>query len=153
MKKMRVKLVVVQGRPEGKHLVFPPGDYYFGRGAECHVRPNSAMISRQHCILRVDETGASLRDMGSRNGTLVNGLLISKEQRLNAGDLIQLGPLVFKLQIEVGKPATAGPKQLGLETVAGPETYPEIALPGEQDVPDVTKETEDSHPSYLPPKG
>src|SRR5271156_4402066 len=79
---MRAKLVIVQGRPRGKRLVFPTGDYYFGRGAECQVRPNSAMISRQHCLLRVHATGATLRDLGSRNGTLVNGVLISKEQRL-----------------------------------------------------------------------
>jgi len=143
---MRAKLVIVQGRPRGKRLVFPPGDYYFGRGAECQVRPNSAMISRQHCLLRVHATGATLRDLGSRNGTLVNGVLISKEQRLKTGDQIQLGPLVFELHLEeVASPTMANAAP---ETDTVPE-FPPVGDPG--DVPDATLETEDSHHPWLPP--
>src|SRR6201993_772373 len=70
---MKVKLLVVHGRPLGKALLFPSGEFVFGRGEECHVRPNSDWVSRQHCLLRVAEDGVHLRDLGSRNGTLVNG--------------------------------------------------------------------------------
>jgi pSer/pThr/pTyr-binding forkhead associated (FHA) protein len=98
---MRVKLLVVQGRPEGKSLLFPLGEYVFGRGAECHIRPNSDWVSRQHCMLRVTADAVFVRDLGSRNGTLVNGTRVLAECRLGAGDQLQVGPLVFELQLEV----------------------------------------------------
>jgi pSer/pThr/pTyr-binding forkhead associated (FHA) protein len=98
---MKVKMLVVQGRPAGKSLVFPLGDYYFGRGTECHVRPNSEWVSRQHCLLRVTSHGAFLRDLGSRNGTLVNGALLNEERLLTHGDQVQVGPLVFEVQLDI----------------------------------------------------
>jgi pSer/pThr/pTyr-binding forkhead associated (FHA) protein len=101
---MNVKMRVVQGRPAGKVLVFPHGNYYFGRGAECHVRPNSEWVSRQHCLLRVTGEGVYLRDLGSRNGTLVNGSLLDGERPLGSGDKVQIGPLVFEVQLEQAPP-------------------------------------------------
>ena len=49
---MDVQLLVIQGRPRGKSLHFPPGEFLLGRGPECHIRPNSDLVSRQHCLLR-----------------------------------------------------------------------------------------------------
>jgi pSer/pThr/pTyr-binding forkhead associated (FHA) protein len=96
---MTAKLVVLQGRPAGKTLTFPDGIYYFGRGEECHVRPNSEWVSRQHCLLRVAGDVVSLRDLGSRNGTLVNGARVEGERVLADGDQVQVGPLVFQLHL------------------------------------------------------
>ncbi len=97
---MNVKMLVVQGRPAGKTLVFATGEYYFGRGAECHIRPNSEWVSRQHCLLRVTAEEAFLRDLGSRNGTLVNGKRIHEECRLVDGDQVQVGPLVLTVRFD-----------------------------------------------------
>src|SRR5579885_1081584 len=91
-----IKLLVVQGRPQGKALLFPPGEHLFGRGAECQIRANSDWVSRQHCLLRDTPDGAFLRDLGSRNGTLVNGERLIGERRLQPGDQLQVGPLVFQ---------------------------------------------------------
>src|SRR5262249_46581939 len=88
-----VKLLVVQGRPQGKSLLFPPGEYLFGRGAECQIQANSDWVSRQHCLLRVTEEGAFIRDLGSRNGTLVNGSRVRGERRLAVGHLVHVRPL------------------------------------------------------------
>jgi pSer/pThr/pTyr-binding forkhead associated (FHA) protein len=106
---MIAKMLVVQGRPAGKSLIFSPGDYYLGRGGECQIRINSDWVSRQHCVLRVTETEVILRDLGSRNGTLVNGVLVTGERPLAQGDHIQIGPLVFQLQIEGGVGQTTPP--------------------------------------------
>jgi pSer/pThr/pTyr-binding forkhead associated (FHA) protein len=97
---MKLKLLIVQGRPEGKSMVFPRGEYVFGRGEECHVRPNSDWVSRQHCLLRVTADGAYLRDLGSRNGTLINGARLVNESVLRHGDQVQVGPLVFEVILE-----------------------------------------------------
>lgn len=97
---MTVKLLIVHGRPQGKSLLFPDGEYVFGRGAECHIRPNSEWVSRQHCLLRVTPEGTYVRDLGSRNGTLINGVRVVSEHRLEPGDQLQVGPLVFSVGLE-----------------------------------------------------
>jgi pSer/pThr/pTyr-binding forkhead associated (FHA) protein len=102
---MNVKLLIVQGKPAGKCLSFASGEYYFGRGPECQVRADSEWVSRQHCLLRVTCDGVSIRDLGSRNGTLVNGVLVTSEQFLSSGDQLQIGPLVFEVQFERVLPA------------------------------------------------
>jgi pSer/pThr/pTyr-binding forkhead associated (FHA) protein len=97
---MAIKLLVIQGKPQGKCLLFRVGrEYIFGRGAECHIQPNSDWVSRQHCMLRVTSEGTLIRDLGSRNGTLVNGvrLLGGAERPLRHGDQLQVGPIVFEV--------------------------------------------------------
>jgi len=96
---MHVSLVVVRGKPQGKALGFGCGEFVFGRGNECHIRPNSSWVSRQHCILRVTEAAVQLRDLGSTNGTLINGKRLVGERTLTHGDQIQIGPLVFQLRV------------------------------------------------------
>jgi pSer/pThr/pTyr-binding forkhead associated (FHA) protein len=119
---MMIELCVVQGRPSGKRLEFPPGEYLIGRGLECHVRPESDWVSRQHCRLLVSPDGASICDLGSRNGTLVNGSLVVGERTLKHGDLVQIGPLVFAVRFP----------QAAVETTAGP--VPATAVPEEGSV-------------------
>src|SRR5262245_6887947 len=103
---MAIQLRVVKGRPRGKRLLFPHGEYVFGRGAECHVRPNSDWVSRQHCLIKVTSDTALIRDLGSRNGTLVNGVRLLNECPLADGDMVEVGPLVFEVQIDRGSPET-----------------------------------------------
>ena len=97
---MTVKMKVVQGKPHGSFLDFPEGEFVVGRGPECHVRPNSELISRQHCLLRIQGANVHIRDLGSTNGTLVNGKLLVEELALVHGDTLQLGPLVLELVLE-----------------------------------------------------
>jgi diguanylate cyclase (GGDEF)-like protein len=101
-------LLVVQGRPEGKRLSFPRGQYLFGRGSDCHIRFNSDWVSQRHCQLFVGSDDVRIRDLGSRNGTLVNGERIVGERFLNQGDQVQVGPLVFQICLDnpVHKPDT-----------------------------------------------
>jgi pSer/pThr/pTyr-binding forkhead associated (FHA) protein len=114
---MTFKLLVVQGKPAGKSLVFPSGEYYFGRGPECHVRPESEWVSRQHCLLRVTGEAGFIRDLGSRNGTLVNGTLVERERRLCHGDQVQIGPLVFEVRLTPADNADEVGSQTGKEAV------------------------------------
>jgi len=134
---MNVKMLVVQGRPAGKSLSFPRGEYYFGRGTECHIRPNSDWVSRQHCLLRVTSEGAYLRDLGSRNGTLVNGVLLECERLLTHGDQIQIGPLVFEVEYEdAPTPAHAGVPTVPAPLPADPTSS--HAVPSEPNAEDTT---------------
>ena len=96
---MDVELVVVKGNPRGRTLRFGPGDYLFGRGPECHVRPDSEWVSRQHCLLSVTASAIHLKDLGSTNGTLVNGQRLVGERDLAEGDTIQVGPLALQVHV------------------------------------------------------
>jgi len=105
-------MLVVQGKARGQYLRFPRGEFMFGRGPECHVRPNSEWVSRQHCLLRVTDECALIRDLGSTNGTVVNGARVVGERRLEAGDQLQLGPLVLEVVLRDGA---------ALESLVSPE--------------------------------
>ena len=112
---MDVQMLVVQGKARGQFLRFPHGEFMFGRGPECHVRPNSEWVSRQHCLLRITDEGPVIRDLGSTNGTVVNGARVVGERRLIAGDQLQLGPLVLQVVLRDGD---------ALESLSGPELMP-----------------------------
>jgi len=104
---MHVCLRIVQGRPEGKEVTLGPGDYIFGRGPECQVRFNSEWVSRQHAALIVGDSMATVRDLGSSNGTLLNGVLLTREQPLLPGDLLEIGPMTLEVRYEEEAPAAA----------------------------------------------
>jgi pSer/pThr/pTyr-binding forkhead associated (FHA) protein len=118
---MSVTMKVVQGKPHGSTLDFPEGDFVFGRGPECHVRPNSELVSRQHCLLRVRGQTVLVRDLGSTNGTLVNGVRLIDECTLHAGDTVQLGTLVLEVVPSVAETG---------EFVSTFETHPLAPTPG-----------------------
>ena len=94
---MQIRLKVVKGKPRGHCLAFPIGEFMIGRGPECDVRPNSDLVSRQHCLLHITDESATIRDLGSMNGTLVNGQLVSDARVLTTGDTIQIGPLTLEV--------------------------------------------------------
>jgi pSer/pThr/pTyr-binding forkhead associated (FHA) protein len=103
---MKVKLIVVQGRPEGKEIPLVGPVFKIGRGETCHLRPNSEQVSREHAEFTLTEDSVSVRDLGSRNGTLVNGKALTETCQLKDNDLVQVGPLTFSVSIE-GAPASA----------------------------------------------
>jgi pSer/pThr/pTyr-binding forkhead associated (FHA) protein len=119
---MTIKLRIVQGRPAGKSMLFPRGEYVFGRGTECHIRPNSDWVSRQHCLLRITAEGAFLRDLGSRNGTLINGTRLVDECQLEHGDQVQVGPLVFEVVLEESVSESATPAEAPARTADARDT-------------------------------
>jgi predicted component of type VI protein secretion system len=101
---MKVQLIVVKGKPEGKSIPLTGPSFKIGRSDKCHLRPNSEMVSREHTEIMLTEDRVSIRDLGSRNGTIVNGKLIAKERALKNGDIVQVGPLTFSVDIQ-GAPA------------------------------------------------
>ncbi|MFI5454091.1 MAG: FHA domain-containing protein [Isosphaerales bacterium] len=97
---MKVQLVVVRGKPEGKVIPLVGPTFKIGRGETCHLRPNSEQVSREHAEFTINGEIINVRDLGSRNGTLVNGkALTSNACRLQDRDLVQVGPLTFAVSI------------------------------------------------------
>jgi len=111
---MKAELIVVQGKPEGKVIPMTGPLFRIGRGEACHLRPNSELISREHVEFAVSTEGVTVRDLGSRNGTLVNGKPLTELYRLNDRDLVQVGKLTFAVSIQGVAAADARPSSAGV---------------------------------------
>jgi FHA domain len=97
---MKAQLVVVRGKPEGKVIPLVGPCFKIGRGETCHLRPNSEQVSREHAEFSIVGELINVRDLGSRNGTLVNGKALTSEAcQLKDRDLVQVGPLTFAVSI------------------------------------------------------
>lgn len=105
---MKVQLIVVRGKPEGKVIPLAGPKFKIGRGEGCHLRPNSDQVSREHAEFTVEDGVVSVQDLKSRNGTQVNGKTLDGSIQLKDRDLVQVGPLTFAVSIQ-GAPAAAKP--------------------------------------------
>ena len=101
---MKVQLIVVRGKPEGKVIPLAGPNFKIGRGEGCHLRPNSDQVSREHAEFTVREGVVTVQDLKSRNGTQVNGKTLAGPVQLKDRDLVQVGPLTFAVSIQ-GAPA------------------------------------------------
>ena len=88
------RLIVAEGSQAGQKFKID-GDVVLGRAIDCAVVLEDPEVSRSHVrITRADNGFYTIEDMGSRNGTQVNGVPIQK-QFLEFGDRIQVGPRVL----------------------------------------------------------
>ena len=97
------ELIIQSGKHQGRRLKFSEPVVMIGREESCQIRLTSADVSKQHCRLRNTERGLSVEDLGSSNGTFVNDVRIESETRLQPGDRLRVGSLVFEV------PAAAKP--------------------------------------------
>jgi pSer/pThr/pTyr-binding forkhead associated (FHA) protein len=99
---MDVILKVTKGSKIGAKIAVKKEEFLIGRSPECHLCAGSTSISRKHCAIRRDGTKVTIEDLGSRNGTVVNGEKITGLTELHSGDDIVIGSLGFLLTISTG---------------------------------------------------
>lgn len=133
------ELKVVGGKHTGQVIPLNRRKFLIGREQDCQLRPNSEMVSRHHCVFSVDDFSVRLRDLGSTNGTLVNGERIRKETVLSSGDRIVIGNLEFELVVRAGVTASE----------ADSKVVPSVALANEETR--VTSRTVLEMPAVGPP--
>ena len=99
-------MFAVSGPLKDSIFVLPPGEVAVGRDPSNLLSISDPALSRRHCVLNRDPDGYMVRDLESRNGTLVNGVVV-KETRLQHGDQLSVGDSVFVLLLrEDSEPAT-----------------------------------------------
>jgi hypothetical protein len=98
----RAHLVVPRGHLAGQHIVLFEGTACLGRGSKVDIELSDASVSRRHAEISITGEVICLRDLGSTNGTRVNGKQITSWYRVRDGDEIQLGDLVLVLQVAGG---------------------------------------------------
>jgi pSer/pThr/pTyr-binding forkhead associated (FHA) protein len=83
----------------GKIFQLPAAITIIGRRPDCDLCIPLKEISRRHCELELRSGLLKLRDLGSSNGTYLNGQKIEQEAEINTGDTIKIGPITFSIQI------------------------------------------------------
>ncbi|MDQ7012736.1 MAG: FHA domain-containing protein [Planctomycetota bacterium] len=103
---------LVHVRSDGKQQAVPlkPGKILIGRHDDCQIRIPAANVSRHHCEVVSGGSGVRIRDLGSSNGTYVNGHKVD-DVELSPGDVIEIGTLLFVVRID-GNPAVIDPEAL-----------------------------------------
>jgi len=94
---MNYVLQIVRGRSEANTLKLIDGVNSIGRHDDCVIRIRSAQVSRRHCELYEDGDKLMLRDLGSSNGTYVNGKRVLGQQSLKAGDVLTIGGVTLRV--------------------------------------------------------
>ena len=84
------RLVFIGGPVKESTFVLPAGGVSVGRDASNVLSIPDPSVSRRHCVIVPDEAGFKIRDLNSRNGTLVNGTPV-REHSLAHGDQITIG--------------------------------------------------------------
>jgi pSer/pThr/pTyr-binding forkhead associated (FHA) protein len=92
-------LITVDGKEHARHILVP-GDYVIGRNSECPIRVEADLVSRSHAKLILNYDHALIEDLGSSNGTQVNGQPIPKDgrTRLWPNQKIQVGTATIELR-------------------------------------------------------
>lgn len=106
---MITKLIVASGKSAGRAISIKRSKLLIGRAEECDVRPLSEDVSRRHCAVHVGPADVWVEDLGSRNGTFVNGVRIKEKTKVATGDLIRVGAL--ELKVSCSAPAAAGSEE------------------------------------------
>jgi len=97
-------LLVVEGPLRGQQWVMHDDQLLVGRGSECQMVISERAVSRQHVRIWRDDNMYFVEDMGSKNGTHINGALLTAPQALEDGDEIQVA-LAVKIKF-IGSEAT-----------------------------------------------
>lgn len=130
------QLVMKTGPAPGKTFAIEKSELFFGRDVANEVFINDAEVSRRHARLTVQASGYILEDLGSTNGTFVNGQRLTGPRVLRLGDMIMLGEnvsLVFEMaSYDPNATMVSAPG-----TVVAPQPPPIVAPP--------------RAPAYVPP--
>lgn len=107
---MQVQLEVVHDKANVKRVILSQ-DAVIGRSSECNLRIASKGVSRQHCRIQLTPTGVLVRDMGSANGTWLNGerLESGRDVAVVSGSELSLGGVRFHVKYEAPVSSGNGP--------------------------------------------
>lgn len=146
---MQVLLKIIGGKHAGREIKISVPEFIIGRGEGAHLRPASDMISRKHCGIKVKDGKVTVSDLGSRNGSFVNGEQLTEPHTAKSGDKIRVGRLQFELIIDPIKAGMKKPKvkdvvEAAARTTAQAKTAKKSSL--EDSISDWLVDDEDDSP-------
>lgn len=100
---MAYKLIITKSDRVVREHVLQPGQTSIGRRQHNVIRLDDPTVSGKHALIRVEEDRIDIEDLGSTNGTYLNGDLLDKQQRmeLQLGDRLVVGPYRIAVQLNM----------------------------------------------------
>ena len=99
----RAAIVVLSGNTAGSEFILDQPKVSLGRGPNADLTFDDSAMSREHVVFEFSDGGFRIRDLGSMNGTQVNGEVIQVGD-LDHGDRFQVGEHVFQFLVENREP-------------------------------------------------
>ena len=90
-------IITVEGVERDRYVV-EPGEYVIGCNPDCHIRVDVPLVSRRHAKLTLNFDNAHIEDLGSSNGTQVNGKPVAGRTQLWPNQKIQCGMATIELR-------------------------------------------------------
>src|SRR4051812_34934776 len=92
---------LIMYRDDGSHRPFTvtKDETIVGRREDCDLRIAVSDVSRKHSKLTLEGDALRIEDLGSSNGTFVNGKKVAASA-IKAGDVVQIGPVTFVVQVD-----------------------------------------------------
>jgi pSer/pThr/pTyr-binding forkhead associated (FHA) protein len=95
-----VRLILKRGRENRRVFRLTGDESVIGRAKGSAIRIPSAEVSRAHCRLVIQDGTLIVEDLGSLNGTIVNGTAVRGPTQVHPGDVLQVGPARFRVEYE-----------------------------------------------------
>ncbi len=125
------KLVAVGGKLRGQEIILNEGENVIGRSQDCDHALTVEGVSKKHLRVTVNKETAFAEDLGSSNGTIVNGKVI-KKVTIKDGDKIALPNVIFQVVYVLEKKVVV--KKKVIKTEEGTQDYEDIAEPAPQNL-------------------
>ena len=129
---MDAKLIVVRGAAPIEIELFLP--FLIGRAADAALKIPHDSVSREHCRIYEFDGELAVRDLGSRNGTYVNGQRIDRPTFLSPGDELTVGDITLRADYQIRRQVVlvphdeADPGQRREKTSAAETSLPEATV-------------------------
>src|SRR5262245_47832535 len=101
--------LVPEGPVEAEPATVRRFPFVVGRHRDCDYRPDDPLVSRRHLALTLRDGRVWVEDLGSRNGTRLNGEPLEETLPLDDGDRLDLGGLTFRVRLTAGPETAAEP--------------------------------------------
>lgn len=127
---MQVRLEVAHQKANVKRVVLKQ-DAVIGRSADCSLRIASSLVSRQHCKFTITEESVQIRDLGSSNGTFVNGTKLAPNQdyEISPDSQLSVGGVMFVVRFDAPVPVSPPPAPLLADPPGSTVDLPAVPRP------------------------
>jgi DNA-binding winged helix-turn-helix (wHTH) protein len=90
----------------GGRAMFGEGEHVLGRDPSLELCVDSSSVSRRHARLRIGGGEVVLEDLGSKNGTFLNGQRLTRAVPLSDRDQLRVGSVTLKFRVVASQPST-----------------------------------------------
>lgn len=150
---MKAKLIERGATTEQtREIPLNQAEFLIGRGPDCDLRLRISSVSRHHCLVRLGPDEATVTDLGSSNGTFLNGQRVRSQAALHTGDELQVGTCRFVVEL-------GDQDHIDLDTAVGADPFtatmklPRIAPGPNQPGPKPSPAPGPADPTGNPPPG